>query len=128
MDDYKATNIHAVISALHSTTDDIYLILGGADKGLQFDQLVNCTDFAKVKFVACIGQTALQIASLLQSIGVGYMVCTTLQQATQVSYHKAKQMGGMVLLSPACSSFDMFESYKHRGMAFQQCVKELGNA
>lgn len=127
VDDSKATNIHAVISALQSTAGDVYLILGGIDKGLDFEQLVCCTHFKKVRFVACIGETACKLSSLLMQYGICHEKCQTLQQATQRCYDEAKATGGTVLLSPACSSFDMFESYKQRGVLFQRCAMELSN-
>ena len=128
VDDSKATNIHAVISALQSTVGDVYLILGGVDKGLDFEQLVCCTHFKKVRFVACIGETADKLASILSKYGVCYEQCQSLQQATQLCFNHARGNGGTVLLSPACSSFDMFSSYNHRGVVFQCSVKELINA
>ena len=125
VDDSKATNIHAVISALQSTAGDVYLILGGVDKGLDFSELVGSCYFEKVRFVACIGDTADKLAVIMSKYGVCCEKCHSLQQATQLCFRKAKANGGTVLLSPACSSFDMFSSYKHRGSVFKQAVKEL---
>ena len=128
VDDSKATNVHAVDCALRSINGDVCLILGGVDKGLDFTQLFESASFDKVRFVACIGQTAKQLQRHCQRYGINCALCQSLQSAVALCYQKALLGGGTVLLSPACSSFDMFESYQQRGDVFQQVVKDIVDA
>ena len=90
-------------------------------------QLVDSDEFLKVRFVACIGQTADKIAASLTNSSVECVKCDSLLDATRLCYQKAKNKGGTVLLSPECSSFDMFENYQQRGFVFQQSAKDVSN-
>lgn len=123
INDSKATNINAVWYALDSYNMPIVLILGGRDKGNDWtfleDQIRN-----KVHTIVAIGEAKPAIKNQLGKVVPNYMEADTLKQAVKLSKKKAKR-GEVVLLSPACSSFDMFENYEHRGNEFKQAVLDL---
>lgn len=123
INDSKATNINSVWYALDSFNMPIVLILGGRDKGNDYtklsDQIVK-----KVHTIVAIGEARDSIRKQLDGV-VPYLIeADSLTEAVQISRKKAKR-GEIVLLSPACSSFDMFENYEHRGNVFRETVSEL---
>lgn len=121
-DDSKGTNIDAVIRAVQSLEGSIILIAGGVDKG--FTYTVWLEEFKnKVKSVCAIGQAAVKIHEQLAS-HIPVMIFNSLDEAVQQATRLA-QRGDTVLLSPGCSSFDMFKDYAHRGTEFQRIVREL---
>jgi len=121
-DDSKATNIGAVIRALETFTVPLVLIMGGRDKGGDYNRL---NDLIKnhARLVVLIGEAADKIE---QSIGgrVQTVKINSMDEAVYTASRNAKP-GDAVLLSPACSSFDMFENYQKRGDAFCRAVKTL---
>jgi UDP-N-acetylmuramoylalanine--D-glutamate ligase len=123
--DSKATNVDATMKALASFTGGIHLILGGKDKdsdyGLMADMLKE-----RVKIVYTIGSAAEKIERQLH--GVVKMVAAGTLQTAVAEAAKAAVIGDVVLLSPACSSFDQFDNYEHRGQVFRQFVNELKQA
>lgn len=123
INDSKATNINAVWYALDSFNMPIVLILGGRDKGNDYteleDQLHN-----KVHTVIAIGEAQSAIKKQIGAAVPHYLEADSMKEAVRLSYEKAKR-GEIVLLSPACSSFDMFDNYEHRGDAFKQSVLDL---
>jgi len=120
--DSKATNVDATIKALESFPDRIHLILGGKDKGSDYSVLRELLR-ERVKRVYTIGAAA---AKIEEQIGDAAPVtsCSTLENAVRKAAHFA-QPGDVVLLAPACASFDQFNSYEHRGQVFKQVVQEL---
>lgn len=122
-DDSKGTNIDAVIRAVNSIKGDIILIAGGVDKGSSYTPWIQA--FAgRVKCIFAIGQAALKIKNdLSHSLPVEER--QTLEAAVRDATSIAKP-GQVVLLSPGCSSFDMFRDYAHRGEEFKRIVYTLG--
>ena len=120
--DSKATNVDATIKALESFPANIHLILGGKDKGSDYTVL-NDLLRQRVKRVYTIGAAASKIESHLGGI-VEVMRAGTLEAAVKRAAASA-QAGDVVLLAPACASFDQFENYEHRGRVFKQTVQPL---
>lgn len=118
-DDSKGTNIDATIKAVEAMTGKIVLIAGGVDKGSSYAPWRKV--FAgKVKKVLAIGQAAAKIARELEP-EIEVEIVPTLQEAVQRAREKA-EAGEAVLLSPGCSSYDMFRDYAHRGDEFKKFV------
>jgi UDP-N-acetylmuramoylalanine--D-glutamate ligase len=117
--DSKATNVDATAKAIASFPGNIHLILGGKDKGSDYTQL-NALLRERVKTVYTIGSAAEkiegQIAGVAKVIRAGTLEAAVDQAATQA------EAGDVVLLAPACSSFDQFENYEQRGRVFKKAV------
>jgi UDP-N-acetylmuramoylalanine--D-glutamate ligase len=123
INDSKATNVNSTWYALESVSTDIVLIMGGVDKGNDYEMLKDLVK-SKVKAIVCLGKNNKRIHEAFED-DVDMIVNTfSAQEAVQVAYHLAKK-GDTVLLSPACASFDLFTSYEDRGKQFKQAVKEL---
>jgi UDP-N-acetylmuramoylalanine--D-glutamate ligase len=125
-DDSKGTNVGAVVTALEGMTEPkAVLIAGGRDKGGSYAPLVRALR-EKGRAAVLIGEAADSIA---RAIGDALPVrrATTLADAVRVGADLA-QRGDAVLLSPACSSYDMFRDYKHRGDEFVRAVRDLAGA
>jgi UDP-N-acetylmuramoylalanine--D-glutamate ligase len=119
--DSKATNVDATIKALESFPSNLHLILGGKDKGSDYTVL-NDLLRQRVKRVYTIGAAAAKIESQIQ--GVELVHAETLENALR-KVNAAAQPGDVVLLAPACASFDQFKSYEHRGKVFKEIVRGL---
>jgi UDP-N-acetylmuramoylalanine--D-glutamate ligase len=120
--DSKATNVDATIKALQSFPANIHLILGGKDKGSDYSEL-NALIAERVKRVYTIGAAAAKIESQ-----IGSAVPITSAQTLESAVRKAADLaveGDVVLLAPACASFDQFPSYEHRGRVFKELVQSL---
>lgn len=122
IDDSKGTNLDAVIRAVESFDEDIILIAGGVHKGASYVQWKNTFE-KKVRAVFAIGQAAPLIYEDLSST-LPVHICQTLDEAVYKASSFAKK-GQIVLLSPGCSSFDMFKDYAHRGEEFKKSVFKL---
>jgi UDP-N-acetylmuramoylalanine--D-glutamate ligase len=120
--DSKATNVDASMKALASFSGGIHLILGGKDKDSDYSLMAELLK-ERVKAVYTIGTAAEKIERQLH--GVVKMVQAETMQVAVSEAAKAAVSGDVVLLSPACSSFDQFENYEHRGRVFRQFVNEL---
>jgi len=122
--DSKATNVDASAKAIAAFAGGIHLILGGKDKNSDYTELSNLIR-NRVKTVYTIGSAASKIESHLRSAApMTHIVhCETLDKAVETAA-KAAHPGDVVLLSPACSSFDQFENYEHRGQVFKELVLE----
>jgi UDP-N-acetylmuramoylalanine--D-glutamate ligase len=120
--DSKATNVDATIKALESFPKNVHLILGGKDKGSDYTVL-NPLLAERVKQVYTIGAAAQKIE---QQIGntVPIVSAATLENAIRKAAQTATA-GDIVLLAPACASFDQFDSYEHRGRVFKEIVQTL---
>ena len=119
--DSKATNVDATIKALESFPANIHLILGGKDKGSDYTVL-NDLLHERVKRVYTIGAAAAKIESQIK--GVEVVHAETLENAIRKA-NSVAQPGDVVLLAPACASFDQFKNYEHRGQVFKQIVRGL---
>ncbi|MFZ0759254.1 MAG: UDP-N-acetylmuramoyl-L-alanine--D-glutamate ligase [Candidatus Sulfotelmatobacter sp.] len=120
--DSKATNVDATIKALESFPSNIHLILGGKDKGSDYSVL-NDLLRQRVKRVYTIGAAAAKIESQIK--GAEVVHAETLENALRRA-NAAAQAGDVVLLAPACASFDQFKNYEQRGQAFKEIVRGLG--
>ena len=120
--DSKATNVDATIKALESFPANIHLILGGKDKGSDYRVLVPLID-ERVKCVYTIGAAAEKIESQISSSAT-IVRSSTLERAVSQAAESARA-GDVVLLAPACASFDQFENYEHRGRVFKALVGKL---
>lgn len=121
--DSKATNVDATIKALESFPANIHLILGGKDKGSDYTVL-NDLLRQRVKRVYTIGAAAAKIESQIK--GPEIVHAETLENAIRKA-NAVAQPGDIVLLAPACASFDQFKSYEHRGKTFKEIVRGLAN-
>jgi UDP-N-acetylmuramoylalanine--D-glutamate ligase len=130
--DSKATNVDATIKALESFPANIHVILGGKDKGSDYSVL-NDLLRQRVKRVYTIGAAAGKIeaqivsspGSQAKSGGVEVVHAETLENAVRKA-NAVAQPGDVVLLAPACASFDQFKNYEHRGQVFKEIVRGLG--
>ena len=119
--DSKATNVDATEKAIAAFPGGIHLILGGKDKNSDYTALAPLLR-ERVRAVYTIGSAAQKIESHLRGI-VPIHSCQTLDNAVKTAANAARP-GDIVLLAPACSSFDQFESYEHRGRVFKELVHE----
>ena len=119
--DSKATNVDATIKALESFPANIHLILGGKDKDSDYTEL-NDLLRQRVKRVYTIGAAAAKIESQIK--GPEVVHAETLENAIRKA-NAVAQSGDVVLLAPACASFDQFKSYEHRGKMFKEIVRSL---
>jgi UDP-N-acetylmuramoylalanine--D-glutamate ligase len=120
--DSKATNVDATIKSILSFSRKIILLLGGRDKGGDFTQLKKPVA-ARVKKIILLGEAREKIRQALEGT-VPIEVAETMQEAVKLGYSTANP-GDIVLLAPACTSFDMYQSFEHRGKAFKQEVLSL---
>jgi UDP-N-acetylmuramoylalanine--D-glutamate ligase len=119
--DSKATNVDATAKAVAAFNHPIHLILGGKDKNSDYTQLSELLR-QHVRAIYTIGSAASKIESQLRGV-VSLHSCETLDKAVSAAAAAARP-GEIVLLAPACSSFDQFESYEHRGRVFKELVGE----
>jgi UDP-N-acetylmuramoylalanine--D-glutamate ligase len=119
--DSKATNVDAAAKAIAAFPGCIHLILGGKDKNSNYADLSDLLR-KRVKAVYTIGSAAAKIESQIRGMAI-VVSCETLDKAVAAA-RKAAHPGDIVLLSPACSSFDQFENYEHRGRVFKELVLE----
>lgn len=123
INDSKATNINAVWYALESFNVPMALILGGRDKGNDYSPLIDPIR-EKVHTIIAIGEARPLIEEQLKSVVPHFETADTMGKAVRIGQKKTKR-GEIVLLSPACSSFDMYENYEHRGNEFKRIVNGL---
>jgi UDP-N-acetylmuramoylalanine--D-glutamate ligase len=119
--DSKATNVDATAKAVAAFSSGIHLIMGGKDKGSPYT-ILNDLLRERVRAVYTIGSAAAKIESQLRGV-VPILACETLEKAVAEAA-TAAHPGEVVLLAPACASFDQFESYEHRGRVFKELVCE----
>jgi len=123
VNDSKATNINAVWFALDSFRVPLTLILGGRDKGNNYADLIPQIR-EKVHTVIAIGESKDKIEKQLESIPLNFFKADSMAEAVRKAAGGARK-GEVVLLSPACASFDMFDDYEHRGQVFKEEVNKL---
>ena len=123
INDSKATNVNSTWYALESMNSPVILILGGVDKGNDYSLLKELVK-EKVKAIVCMGTDNRKIHEAFGDI-VSLIVNTqNAADAVQAAYHFGNK-GDVVLLSPACASFDLFKNYEDRGNQFKKAVKDL---
>jgi UDP-N-acetylmuramoylalanine--D-glutamate ligase len=122
--DSKATNVDAALKAIEAFAGPLIVILGGKDKGSPYTPLREPLR-RRARRVILIGAAAEKIASDLGD-GLSIFQAGTLGRAVQAAKEQA-QPGDVVLLAPACSSFDQFENYEHRGRVFKQLVEKFAS-
>ncbi|MEP7156391.1 MAG: UDP-N-acetylmuramoyl-L-alanine--D-glutamate ligase [Betaproteobacteria bacterium] len=131
-DDSKGTNVGSTVAALNGMTVPVVLIAGGIGKEQDFSPLAEPVR-KRAKAVVLIGKDARLIESAITGARVETLHAQSMAEAVEKAFLSAKA-GDAVLLSPACSSFDMFRNYNHRGDVFADCVRilkqktEAGNA
>lgn len=123
INDSKATNVNAVWFALDSFNVPMTLILGGRDKGNDYSELKEQIK-DKVHTIIAIGESRERIKAQLGGEAPHFEMAETMHEAVRIAKKGAKR-GEVVLLSPACSSFDMFDDYEHRGKVFKEEVAKL---
>jgi UDP-N-acetylmuramoylalanine--D-glutamate ligase len=123
INDSKATNVNAVWFALDSFNLPITLILGGRDKGNNYSDLSFQLQ-EKVHTVIAIGESKNKIEKAVGELVPNFYKADDMQDAVKMAKKGAKR-GEIILLSPACSSFDMFDDYEHRGKVFKEEVGKL---
>jgi UDP-N-acetylmuramoylalanine--D-glutamate ligase len=122
--DSKATSVDATLKALEAFPGNIWVILGGKDKGLDYAPLRSPLA-AKARAALLIGAAAGKIAGQLEG-AVPLVQAQTLDAAIAHAFANSAP-GDTVLLAPACASFDQFQSFEHRGEIFKQIVNRLGS-
>lgn len=122
VNDSKATNVDSVWYALRSFDQPLFLILGGQDKGNDYEKIKELV-VDKVKKIYAIGSSAEKVFNFFHKL-VKVEVKKTLEEAVIAANNEARE-NDVVLLSPACKSFDQFNSYEHRGRAFKEAVNKL---
>ncbi len=123
INDSKATNVNATWYALESMCRPVVWIVGGVDKGNDYHQLKDLVG-EHVKAIVCLGKDNSKIHQAFESMVEVMVDAESMTEAVRMAYALGRK-GDAVLLSPACASFDLFESYEDRGRQFKQAVKEL---
>ncbi|MBD0332237.1 MAG: UDP-N-acetylmuramoyl-L-alanine--D-glutamate ligase [Chitinophagaceae bacterium] len=122
INDSKATNINSTWFALEGMSKPIVLILGGLDKGNDYSLIKDLVK-EKVKAIVCLGVDNRKIHEAFDNV-VKVVDTTSAEDCVKTAYRLAS-VGDVVLLSPACASFDLFKNYEDRGKQFKQAVKNL---
>ncbi|MER3498967.1 MAG: UDP-N-acetylmuramoyl-L-alanine--D-glutamate ligase [Chitinophagaceae bacterium] len=123
INDSKATNVNSTWYALESMEKPTILILGGVDKGNDYALITDLVK-EKVKAIVCLGTDNRKIHEAFGNIVSPIVNTGSALEAVHAAFHFAEK-GDVVLLSPACASFDLFKNYEDRGNQFKQAVKEL---
>jgi UDP-N-acetylmuramoylalanine--D-glutamate ligase len=123
VNDSKATNVNSTWYALESFNQPVILILGGVDKGNDYAMLEDLVK-EKVKAIVCLGKDNKKLEKAFKAMVPEFIETDSAEEAVRVSYRLGKK-GDVVLLSPACASFDLFENYEDRGRKFKKAVKSL---
>ncbi len=123
INDSKATNVNSTWYALESMTKPTVLVLGGTDKGNDYTLIEELVK-EKVKAIVCMGLDNSKIIEAFKDIVPVIVETDSAKKAVNTSFKLAAK-GDVVLLSPACASFDLFKNYEDRGTQFKEAVKEL---
>jgi len=123
INDSKATNVNSTWYALESMNKPTILILGGVDKGNDYSLIVDLVK-EKVKAIICLGTDNRKIHEAFGNITSPIVNTGSASESVHAAFHFAEK-GDVVLLSPACASFDLFKNYEDRGNQFKKAVKEL---
>jgi len=120
--DSKATNIHSVMRALDCFEDNVILIMGGKETGLNYKPLAESIQ-RKVKNLILVGEAKEKINRQIGDYSETFVI-GTFEEAVLIAYQKSR-IGDTVLLSPGCPSFDIFNSYEERGEVFENIVSQF---
>ena len=123
INDSKATNVNAAYFALESMTTPTIWIVGGVDKGNDYDELMELVN-KNVKAIICLGVDNKKIIDAFGDIVDELVEVSSMSEAVRQAY-KIAEKGDTVLLAPACASFDLFENYEDRGRQFKEAVRNL---
>ncbi len=123
INDSKATNINSAWYALESMNKPVIWIMGGMDKGNDYSQLAELVR-SKVKAIVCLGKDNRHIMDAFGPIVPDIMETSSAEDAVKSAYYLGEK-GDVVLLSPACASFDLFENFEDRGRQFKKAVFDL---
>ena len=123
INDSKATNVNAVWYALESLAPQVVLIMGGVDKGNDYEMLRDLVR-TKVRAIVCIGKDNSRIYDSLEEDAQIIVNSSSMRDAVEIASHLARK-GDTVLLSPACASFDWFKNFEDRGNQFKEAVMDL---
>lgn len=125
INDSKGTNPDAAIKAIEAMKENIILIAGGYDKNSSFDEFAAAFD-GRVKKLLLLGKTATKIKEAAEAAGFTESIILEDMEACVNEAYRTAQPGDVVLLSPACASWDMYTSFEQRGRHFKECVEKLG--
>jgi UDP-N-acetylmuramoylalanine--D-glutamate ligase len=123
INDSKGTNLNSVWFALESMKQPVVLILGGQDKGNDYNEIMDLVQ-EKVRAIVCMGVDNTPIHKAFESVIKNIVDTGSATDAVKAAYALAEK-GDVVLLSPGCASFDLFKNYEDRGTQFKQAVREL---
>lgn len=123
INDSKATNVNSTYYALQSMTTPVVWIVGGTDKGNNYEELIPLV-YEKVKAIVCLGIDNEKLIKTFGNIVPSMVETESMRDAVHVAY-RLSERGDTVLLSPACASFDLFENYEDRGRQFKEAVRNL---
>ena len=123
INDSKATNVNATFFALDSMTGPTVWIVGGVDKGNDYDELMPLVR-EKVKGIICLGVDNQKLFNAFNNVVDVMIETTSMTEAVKIAQRMAEK-GDTVLLSPCCASFDLFENYEDRGRQFKNAVHNL---
>lgn len=123
INDSKATNVNSTWYALESMEKPVVWVCGGQDKGNDYNELMDLVK-ARVKAIICLGKDNSKIVSAFKDVIETIVETDNAADAVAASYKIGKK-GDVVLLSPACASFDLFQNYEDRGMQFKAAVRAL---
>ena len=123
INDSKATNVNSTWYALESMNKTTILILGGVDKGNDYSLITDLVK-EKVKAIICLGTDNRKIHEAFGNIVSPIVNAGSASEAVHAAFHFSEK-GDVVLLSPACASFDLFKNYEDRGDQFKKAVREL---
>ena len=123
INDSKATNVNSTWYALECINKPIVWIVGGVDKGNDYSELKELVS-KKVKAIVCLGVDNHKIVEAFDGVVPDIIETRDMKDAVRSAYYLAKD-SDVVLLSPACASFDLFDNYEDRGRKFKMAVREL---
>ena len=126
VNDSKATNVAAALRGLAAYPEPLHLILGGSLKGESFAPLARAIrERGDVRSIHLVGQASDELARALDAEGVAYARASARSSAAVAARPRAAEPGEIVLLSPACASYDQFANFEERGDAFRALVEAL---
>ncbi len=120
--DSKSTNTESTIVALKSFENNVILLLGGLDRGHSFEPLTEYMD--KVKYIVCYGETKDRIEEYAKGINKKYIKVDNLKEAVIMAYEFSNEKD-IILLSPACASWDQYKDFEVRGKEFKKIIEEI---
>ena len=123
INDSRACTINSTWYALESINNPIIWITGGGDKNINYSMIKDLI-INKVKAIVCLGQHTQKILKTFDKTDIPIIQVKDMKEAVDVGYYSGTK-GDAVLLSPGCASFDMFENFEQRGVAFQQAVRNI---